>query len=64
MAIPGQYGSDYSDYVGLPDDDDLEPIALEYDDGDIGATDEPSATQPEASYSSDYSEYSDEEVLS
>ena len=54
MAIPGQYGSDY---VGLPDDDDLEPIALEYDDGDIGATDEPSATQAEAG------SYSDEEVL-
>ena len=55
MTIPGQYGSDY---VGLPDDDDLEPIALEYDDGDIGVTDEPSATQAEAS------SYSDEEVLS
>ena len=48
MAIPGQY--DYANY-GLPDDDDLEPIALEYDDGDIGnMVDEPEATQFEDSY--------------
>ena len=48
MAIPGQY--DTSSFE-LPDDDDLEPIALEYDDGDIGnMVDEPEATQFEASY--------------